>query len=538
MKSWEKVRILGDNYYTVKMKTEGDIGFRYYLEGDIPINNMTIKNPEMSYFSFNNFPYGKPYVDPKIEIKSLFLLERLIKDYEKYYNTINEDLHFLFEKSLSKLDYLEFLEFFYEILVVNNYTLGDNLISYLKKQGSLEDFYPSERVENQSNKILFDIVNIGKEKNLKDRFVYLAKKHNECISRNKLESPYTSRSEILYIEVIAFLKIRNNKNSIFLLDYLWKSHTPDLIDRRLEFYLRKYLSDTAIKIQIQYGFQNYKLEKILSNKDPVIIENFDLLSISLLIVDFNTWKQIILSDIKKLAVLNKGVYIDNLKDLIKTSVNDLSYRTGVSEFFDYRVIVFDYREEKKISLEEVMEWLNKINQKQIESNIKRDGNLGKRKGKNNPKLKLVDRVSPFQLRSVFEHYFNQTLERKLTELDKESINKFIFETFDYSVMYNSFFDYETSITTPKIDFLNKKYKNDLRSLFMYLHNKKLIKNSSHNKIAGLLFNNFDLSKEYQFGIRGHQNYFKYFYNKDKHKFDNIKFEAIELSIVSGCLSAN
>ena len=70
--------------------------------------------------------------DLGFRLEQLKTLKGLIKDYEKYENTINEDLHCLFEESLSKLDYLEFLEFFYEILVINNYTLGDNLICYLK----------------------------------------------------------------------------------------------------------------------------------------------------------------------------------------------------------------------------------------------------------------------------------------------------------------------------------------------------------------------------------------------------------------------
>ena len=455
----------------------------------------------------------------------------LIKEFSAYNDTENTDLISWYEKMLDRLSLKSFYKFLNIIFSNYNISSQTKILEYLKREVSIlnvEEFN-SYRLDVEADFLINDIINNLKKMNLLNRLIYLIQKSKEYSSVLICSRAFIDH---FYLTTLKKEQLSSAKS------ILERHYNPVLLFKKVQFNIKSLISETAIKIQAQYSLRKDRLDKMLSNNEVILIQDENLLPVSLCVISFEDWKILLLHDINVLLKKQEYRYLDNLKDRVKVSIQDFFYRTDCDSFYNRILeLIVDSSYEKKVHYKEVIKWVDSIIEKDVSNYKERKlSSMDYFQSQNKEKLKLKGNLSPFTILKIFEYFFQETL-GNLESSKQKSIKRFVLETFGFSNGYNAFNDNEILFLQPKPDFFNLEYKNEFRFLIMFLYNHKAFTNFSIHRASILMEKGFELPSSSKFGSSGHRDFMKDHWNKSNRRFENIRFNKLKVSILKPYLNS-
>lgn len=490
------------------------------------------KGEEISYHDDGALSFCEKFEKPTKRILSnrSFEINYLLENYKSYELTQDKSFVTRYNNYLNILNLTDFfhvikLLFEYEKITEDSnkllqYFVEENLNSYVFDRLQL-----AKKLDKEADYLINEIIENSKEKSLIDRFLYLIKetekyKEDFTYCLKMFPDALNLVSDDMSSDYPLFSKIFKN------------SYNVAMVQEKVLYYIKEILSETAIKTQVHYGLQKFKLERMLLSNNIVLADNNELIALSLSLLTFKDWKTIILNDLKILIKTDSYRLLDNLKQQIKVALREFEFRTGSSVFYErqYELIIVD--EMPVINVDKVINWVDAISNKDINS-IRSINLIGNDffKNINTKKLRLKESISPNNLLKIFEYFFESTHHNLNIDDHKNSIKRFVLETFQYSTNYNSFNDDEILFIHPKIDFFKIEYKDEFRYLMMFLVNQNIFENFSRYRLSYLIQGGFDLPKKAKFRSSGHRDFFNKHWDTKKQKFTNVIFKKLKFSIL-------
>jgi len=425
-----------------------------------------IEDPEISLLEFYGIDIFKEYkphfqINSNVDIHSLFQL---------YLNVLSDEynLNLLIQK-INGLNYFQLFDFLFLVLQENQ-EIDTRIIESLECSAILPVIL-SQKSDDIANFLITEILTNSRSMELYSRYRYLLSQFHLYESSKLRTDDYNKAYSKFekYYQTINF--IDSNGKSKDLKRVIETYFDPDNIFLKVWFCLRSVIADYSVKLTVINGWKKEKIKEKVASSKPILLgtDNYKI-PISLTIFDFETWKEIIESDITKIIAQNVQTDIESLKDQTKVAINDFHFQTGVDEFFNFTFLIFDYRNEKKTSLAEINAYFENL--KIV-----------------NSKDKIQLHISPKRLSDILQIFFKKQ-EIYLSEQTQAQIKKFILNTCHYDKGKYSFGTDEEDT----IQFLSNALFTNFCHLLFYLEKRKALEIKNNSSLTRLLKSEFDYLK--------------------------------------------